>query len=170
MPRPTRLHDELVVDPGTEAERTTTIHDELIRLAQTGAKPGIISDCVGISRHTLMNWVKWGNPDWEPTTDKDDAECPADRSPYFEFFSKWRVARGRPSMVAEAAWMKAARDGDWRASKAWLEAHRPDEFTDDQHVHHHGAVGIIHDIDKVLDEYAAAFADDTDQEDNDGDA
>lgn len=160
--RPPLLHSDLVVDDGNGGVRTTTVHDELIRLAQTGAKPGIISDCVGISRHTLMNWLKWGNPDWMPETDRDTEIVPADRSPYFDFFNKWRVARGRPAMVAEASWMRSARDGDWRAAKAWLEAHRPDEFTDDQHVHHHGQVGVVHDIAKVLDDYAGAFDDDDD--------
>lgn len=160
MGRPSRLHEELVIDDGQNAPRTTTIHDELIRLAQTGAKLGIIADCVGIDRNTLRNWLNWGNPNWEPTSDRDHAETPDDREPYLAFFGKWRIARGRPAMVAEAAWLRAAKDGDWRASKAWLESHRRDEFVDEITVNHQGSVGVVHDITKVLDDYAGAFDDD----------
>lgn len=160
MGRPSRIHEELVIDDGQGGVRATTIENELIRLAQTGAKHGIICDCVGISRHTLRHWLNWGNPDWTPTNDADEAELPDDREPYFAFFSRWRIARGRPAMVAEAAWLKAAKEGDWRASKAWLESHRQDEFADEITVNHQGHVGVTHDIVKVLDDYAGAFDDD----------
>lgn len=153
MGQPTKLDKPLILPNGTE----TTVGEEIIRIASSGAKKGMIADCVGIHVETLTNWLRWGNPRWQPTSESDKRELPKNREVYFQFFRDYTEAQGRIATAIQASWAKAAKDGDWRASKEWLRSHRPEEFNEEVTIKHQGKIEVDHTLQSILEEYAGAF-------------
>lgn len=104
---------------------------EAIKLAKAGVPKVIIADAIGVNRQTLFNWLLYGNPEWEP---KEGQYCPADRTPFFEFYDEFTRARVKPVILCEATWLAAVHKGDAQAAERWLKLHEPSLYREQQDV------------------------------------
>lgn len=129
------------------------LRDSILQLARAGNSRRIIAERVHVSESTIDRWLRWGNPDFEPSANE---EYPDDLEPYREFWGDFRHAQTNPVVLCEAAWLTAAKEGNWQAAKAWLSMHRPDVYREVVGIEHAGSIEVdAAKITAALEEYQA---------------
>lgn len=137
---------------GKPSSLTPEVLAEAIKFAAAGARDRTIANLIKVVPGTIGNWMRWGDPEWEP---KEGEHVPPDRTIYLQYFEEINAARARPTMICEASWLKAVQDGDWRAAKEWLKIHDPDLYREQIDVGLTGSLGdaatkMMESIEKMI--------------------
>lgn len=100
----------------------------IVELVKAGMRPLAASQACGLSRNTIYNWVKRGNAERERVD--NGLEPNEDETPYMEFVEKLQKAEAECQAGLVLAWVKEARQGDWKAAEKFLSKRFPDEWGD----------------------------------------
>lgn len=144
---------------GRPTKLTPATHAKIVQLMRDGNYFSTACQVAGIEVTTGHKWMAWG----EGRDYGRNAELPKDLVPFQKF--REAVIEAEGEAIAESVkHLRQAGDDDWRAAAEYLKRRRPEDWNRGQvEVKHSGEVKVSHEMQKVLEDYAAAFDDEDDE-------
>jgi transposase len=134
--RPSKIHDTIIEQLESGAEREVTIPDAIVRALVAGAYIEDAAESVGITSRTVYNWLARGEEH------EDQKRVPKAEEPYVQFLHRVTRAKAEAKIWHLANVRRHAAE-DWRASKWWLSVVDPDRWSERHRVEHSGAAGVF---------------------------
>ncbi len=137
--------------------------DKIVDLMRAGNYLETAARASGVAPQTVYRWMKFGDPDFDPTSWNADAanqKVPKDLTNYRAFRDAVIRAEAEAEAVAVAVIRRSAvKDGDWKAAEAYLKRRHPTRFGDRNRIDATVKADVGGPVAAALEDFAAMLDD-----------